>query len=345
MEHTPPTTLPTAIDRRRTILPGLVGFGLVTFAATLSVHPSLLAAVGLPTVGLAPLFVVLPAALVSYLLPAWVMHTTVWELDAQRRIAQEDALAARDASAAKSRFLANMSHELRTPLSAIIGYSELLREDADQMTAAELRDGLTRVERSAHHLLGLVNDVLDLSKVEAGKMELDIHAFDASEPLATVIQSTRTLVAARHNELVVEMGALGVLHTDSVKVTQCVLNLVSNAARFTENGTVTVRAWRDIERALIVEVVDTGVGIAPDQLSRLFQDFTQADPSTRRHHGGTGLGLSLTRALCALMQGRVTVESEVGVGSTFRLWIPDLRHAMSAASLDPMSRGEALSGK
>lgn len=283
--------------------------------------------------------------LVSISVPTLVMYATITELGEQRQIAQQEARAARDASLAKSRFLANMSHEFRTPLSAIIGYSEFIHEGADMMDADELRENLENVVTSAHHLLHLVNDVLDLSKVEAGKMELDIRAFDAKEPIAAVLTSTRTLIAARRNELVVEVGALGVLHTDSVKLSQCVLNLVSNAAKFTENGTITVRAWRDIERALFVEVSDTGVGIEADQMERLFQEFSQAHPTTARHFGGTGLGLSLTRAFCQLMQGEVDVKSVVGQGSTFRLRIPDLRHAMSASSLDEMSRGEALSGK
>ncbi|MCB9669991.1 MAG: HAMP domain-containing histidine kinase [Alphaproteobacteria bacterium] len=283
--------------------------------------------------------------LVSLGVPAWVMHATVRQLHAQRDRAEREARAAEEASQAKSRFLANMSHELRTPLNAIIGYAELVHEEADDLEPDDLREQVDRVVVSAKHLLRLVNDVLDLSKVEAGRMELEIRPVLARQPLVDVVEAAAPLVQNNRNVLITEIGDLGVIHTDSTKVAQCVLNLVANASKFTTDGTITVRAWRDIERSLFVEVQDTGIGIAPDDLERLFQEFTQADASTTRRYGGTGLGLSLTRALCELAGGRVEVESTQGEGSTFRLVFPDLRQREKAASFPAITAGEALSGK
>lgn len=292
---------------------------------------------------------VVPIALACFLLGArWggrAMAPTLDALQQEREQADQERLAAREASQAKSRFLANMSHELRTPLSAIIGYSELVQEEADDLEPDEVREHVEKVVISAKHLLRLVNDVLDLSKVEAGKMQLEVRRFDAREPIESVISAARQLVEDGGNQLVVDMGELGPIHTDSTKVSQCLLNLVANAAKFTSDGTITVRAWRDIERSLFVEVVDTGIGIAPDAMDRLFQEFTQADTSTTRRFGGTGLGLSVTRALARLAGGDVEVESSLGEGSTFSLRFPDLRQDVSPSSRPAMSVGEALSGK
>ncbi|MCA9568866.1 MAG: HAMP domain-containing histidine kinase, partial [Myxococcales bacterium] len=274
------------------------------------------------------------------------LNMMVEELQAmtqQLSVARDRALAA---TAAKSTFLANMSHELRTPLNAIIGYGELIQDELTMMDGVEdTVEDVEKILKAAKHLLRLISDVLDLSKVEAGRMELEIRPVLARQPLVDVVEAAAPLVQNNRNVLITEIGDLGVIHTDSTKVAQCVLNLVANASKFTTDGTITVRAWRDIERSLFVEVQDTGIGIAPDDLERLFQEFTQADASTTRRYGGTGLGLSLTRALCELAGGRVEVESTQGEGSTFRLVFPDLRQREKAASFPAITAGEALSGK
>ncbi len=238
--------------------------------------------------------------------------------------ARDGALAA---SRAKSAFLANMSHELRTPLNAIIGYAELIEEEFEgAQDATHLKD-LRRIGTSAFHLLALINDVLDVSKIEAGKMDVFIETFDANALIEDVAETVETLAARNQNQLVVEfLGEHRTVAGDRTKVRQILYNLLSNACKFTDHGTITLRAEvaADDEGVewLEIEVVDSGIGIPADRLEELFQPFRQADESTTRKYGGTGLGLAITRSFCELMGGTVLASSVVGQGSTFAVRIP-----------------------
>lgn len=249
-------------------------------------------------------------------------------LDLSERMRTEDALReARDhaleANRAKSVFLANMSHELRTPLNAIIGYSEMLQEHADEAQDASLGADLKRIYSSGKHLLSLINDVLDLSKIEAGKMELFVSRFEICPLVADVSATVHPLLEKNANRLVVDCPPTsGTMEADETKVRQIVLNLVSNALKFTENGEISVSIVRENDDWVSFCVSDTGIGMDPRQLSLLFQDFTQVDASTTRRHGGTGLGLAISRKFCHMMGGEITVRSEIGVGSTFTARIP-----------------------
>ena len=252
----------------------------------------------------------------------WVgTHTDITE----RKLAEEELEAARDAAEAanraKSQFLANMSHELRTPLSAVIGYSEMLEEEMED-TAPGLLPDIQKIQSNARHLLSLINDVLDLSKIEAERMTLFAEPFEVARLLDDVVATAGALVKQKSNHLDVDApGTLGSMNTDQVKLRQCLLNLVSNAAKFTENGRLVLRARRDGD-VLEFAVTDTGIGMTPEQLNKLFERFTQADVSTTRRFGGTGLGLAITRAFCRLMGGDVTVTSVAGQGSTFTIRVP-----------------------
>ena len=234
--------------------------------------------------------------------------------------------AARQATQAKSAFLANMSHELRTPLNAIIGYSEMLSEDAEAAGQADQIADLRRIQTAGKHLLGLINGVLDLSKVEAGKMKLYLETFDVAKVIEEVAGTARPLVENNGNRLQVHCPPdIGSLKEDITKVRQVLLNLLSNAGKFTENGVVTLDVWREDRRDgswMFFRVKDTGIGMTPEQRSRLFQPFMQADAATSRKYGGTGLGLALCQNFCTMMGGEVTVESEMGKGSAFTVRLP-----------------------
>jgi signal transduction histidine kinase/CheY-like chemotaxis protein len=257
----------------------------------------------------------------------WVgTHTDVTE----RTLAEQQLAAAKEvaesANRAKSQFLANMSHELRTPLSAVIGYAEMLAEELEDLKQDQLLPDLAKIESNARHLLSLINDVLDLSKIEAGRMTVAAEAFEVRRLLDDVVAATTSLAERKENRFVVDLGdAAGAMNTDQVKVRQCLLNLISNAAKFTEKGTITLAARREREAGrdwLRFAVTDTGIGMTEEQLTRLFQRFSQADESTTRQFGGTGLGLALTRAFCRMMGGDVTVTSKQGEGSTFTIRLP-----------------------
>ena len=233
---------------------------------------------------------------------------------------------AESASRAKSTFLANMSHELRTPLTGIIGYSELLQRGVEHSGQTELVPDLVRIQKAGNHLLAIINDILDLSKIEADKMGIFTERLDFALLLQDVVNTASPLIERNSNTIQVDLPAdLGVIHSDSTKMRQILLNLLSNAGKFTEHGHITLRAMRESSSAtdwMSISITDTGIGISPNQLNRLFAEFTQADPSTTRKYGGTGLGLALSRRLCMLLGGDISVESTLGSGSTFTVRIP-----------------------
>jgi signal transduction histidine kinase/DNA-binding response OmpR family regulator len=245
-----------------------------------------------------------------------------------RKNYEKTLTAARDQAEAMSRtkstFLANMSHELRTPLNAIIGYSEILQEDAAAKDDKEPIEDLRRIESAGRHLLGLINNILDLSKIEAGKMDVFIEEIDIQALFKEVLSIVKPL--ADKNENVVEVvcpADIGTFRSDQTKVKQCLLNLLSNANKFTSKGTLTLTAAREGNARVSFRVSDTGVGMTKEQLGRLFEAFSQADVSTSKRFGGTGLGLAITRHFCTMLSGDVTVESSPGKGSTFTIILPD----------------------
>src|SRR5262249_30809300 len=251
------------------------------------------------------------------------------------------------ASHHKSQFLANMSHELRTPLNAIIGLTEMMVADAPRFGTEKAAEPLRRVHRAGTHLLGLINQVLDLSKIEAGKLELNIESVLLAPVLEDVAGTARSLAEQNKNRLTVDYPKEpGRLLVDSMRLRQILLNLLSNACKFTKSGEVSLSAARKVvdgRNWIEFSVSDTGIGIKPDQLQKLFEEFSQGDSSTARRYGGTGLGLAITRELCRLMGGEVTVTSEVGKGSTFVVRLPaQLEQPATALSSTSADRDAAL---
>lgn len=247
-------------------------------------------------------------------------------LMAQQHDLQMAVETAQSASRAKSAFLANMSHELRTPLNAIIGYSEMLQEDADAEGLSSHIPDLKRIQTAGTHLLSLINDVLDLSKIEAGKTSLELRSFTVSTLIEDVVSTVQPLISRNKNILLIEGGSqLGKMYSDETKLRQSLVNLLSNAAKFTEQGTVTLSIRRESEMEgdwMCFQVSDTGIGIPRDQTARLFTDFTQVDSSTTRKYGGTGLGLAISRRYCQQLGGDIKVISDLGKGSVFTIGIP-----------------------
>jgi PAS domain S-box-containing protein len=234
--------------------------------------------------------------------------------------------AADAANQAKSAFLATMSHELRTPMNAILGYSEILMEDAQDKGQEDFIPDLQKIHASGNHLLNLINNILDLSKIEAGKMDLFLESFVISRVIEDVVSTIRPLVEKNANALKVHCAAdLGAMHADLTKVRQSLFNLLSNACKFTENGTITLEASRELIDDIDwikFSVSDTGIGMAPDQMEKLFQPFVQGDASTSRKFGGTGLGMTITHRFCQMMGGEISAASEPGRGTTFTIRLP-----------------------
>lgn len=230
---------------------------------------------------------------------------------------------AEQANQSKSMFLANISHELRTPLNAVIGYSEMLQEECQNRGLVELIPDLANIEKAAKMLLFLINDILDISKVEAGKMELYPETFEVACLIEEVMETAEPLAHKNRNRIRATCSpAAGEIYADLARFRQSILNLVSNACKFTEDGLITLEASRSPNGWLEISVADTGIGISVEQSEKLFRPFTQADASTTRKYGGTGLGLALSRELCRKMGGDILVESRPGEGSTFTIQIP-----------------------
>jgi len=261
------------------------------------------------------------------------LQTRTRELEEEishRKQAQEELLKAKyiaeEASRAKSTFLANMSHELRTPLNAIIGYSEMLEEEAQDAATVETVQDLRKIKSAGKHLLALINDVLDLSKIEAGKMGLHLETFEVAGMIEEIVTTLRPAIEKNSNTLRVHVAdEVGMMRADITKVRQILFNLLSNACKFTDNGTISVDVEQSTEDGLDwlrFRVSDTGIGISAKQKNNLFQEFAQADTSIARKYGGTGLGLAITHRFVQLMKGRIEVESQTGEGSVFAVYLP-----------------------
>lgn len=249
---------------------------------------------------------------------------TEMERTAAATRAKDEAMTA---SEFKSQFLANMSHELRTPLNAIIGYSEMLHDDAEDQGLSHFIPDLQKIRGAGKHLLGLINDILDISKIEAGKMELYLESFDISTMIQEVAATIHPLLEKNGNKLIINCAdQLNSMYGDLTKIRQILFNLLSNASKFTEKGLVTLSVSRDTGSGdkdwIIFNVADSGIGMTPEQLGKLFQAFTQADASTTRKYGGTGLGLTISRLFSEMMGGEISVTSEAGKGSVFTVRVP-----------------------
>jgi signal transduction histidine kinase len=337
--------LPSDIEIRGVallVLASMLASGTIFYSAYLPAHHAYVVCCALPIAGASfwhgssssILFGAVTFAYIAMILRAArdfhrrIRRTIRTQLENEGLIA--GLMAAKDAAElanrTKTQFLANMSHELRTPLNAVIGYSEMLLEDAENEHREEQVADLRRINGAGQHLLALVNDVLDLSKIEAGRMELSVSRLDLRSFIDDILATCRPLIDANGNQLdLIRMPALGNIAGDATKLRQVLLNLLGNAAKFTRNGriTVTVRRETDAEGEWVaIAVHDTGIGIDPEVIGKLFHNFTQADASTATKYGGTGLGLALSRKLCRLMGGEIAVESEPGRGSCFTMRVP-----------------------
>jgi signal transduction histidine kinase/DNA-binding response OmpR family regulator len=257
------------------------------------------------------------------------------------KIADEARQRAEEANRTKSEFLANMSHELRTPLNAIIGYSEILEEDAADQGQDCLINDIKKIRNAGKHLLSLINDVLDLAKIESGKVDLYLESFDVNKMVKDVVETLQPTCEKNNNRMVIDCPEnIGLMRSDFTKVRQSLFNLLSNAIKFTHNGEVKLRVERqrvknktgEVQKFLHFIVQDTGIGMKPEQCKKLFQAFSQADSSTTRKYGGTGLGLVITQNFINMMGGEVAVESEYGVGSIFTLKLPQISRQFAKKS-------------
>lgn len=270
----------------------------------------------------------------------------ITELKRRQNELEEAKELADSANTAKSQFVANMSHELRTPLNAIIGYSEMLIEEAQDLNLEDFEPDLQRIRGAGKHLLGLINDILDFAKIEAGKMDVLIEPFDVATLVSQVEGTIAPLIAKNENTFELSIDDdLGGMESDETKIRQSLFNLLSNASKFTKQGTVSLKVraidGRDPGGRIEFRVEDTGIGMTPEQKDKLFQAFTQADASTSRNYGGTGLGLAITKEFCRMLGGDVRVESEPGEGSAFTITLP---RTCPQAEPAPSIRGDGQAG-
>jgi signal transduction histidine kinase len=245
------------------------------------------------------------------------------ELANQNELLRRQALELEQASAAKSQFLANVSHELRTPLNAILGYAAMTLQGVSGELTAPQRRNLSRIDANARHLLMLINEILDITRIEAGRMPIQIVHFSLPDLIREVTMELEPIIAKSNLQFVTRIPSeLPLLRTDRQKVKQIVVNLLSNALKFTQAGSITIKAEMAGRRMVCISVVDTGIGIPKVDHTKIFEDFRQVDSTPRRAYGGTGLGLSICRRLTTMLRGTLKVESRVGHGSTFSLTIP-----------------------
>jgi signal transduction histidine kinase len=245
------------------------------------------------------------------------------ELARQNELLRRQALELEQASAAKSQFLANVSHELRTPLNAILGYAAMTLQGVSGDLSAPQRRNLSRIDANARHLLTLINDILDITRIEAGRMPIQVTAFNVTELLREVTTELEPIIVRSGLKVETKVSSeMPTIRTDRQKVKQIVVNLLSNALKFTPKGSVTIRAQISGKHAITIDVIDTGIGIARPDQQRVFEDFRQVDSTPRRVYGGTGLGLSICRRLAAMLRGTLKVESKIAKGSTFTLTLP-----------------------
>jgi len=249
------------------------------------------------------------------------LEQRIAERTAELAVARDEALAANHT---KSLFLANMSHELRTPLNAIKGYSELIEEIARENGYDQILGDVDNIQSAGNHLLSIVNNVLDLSKIEAGKMEFELREFQIAELINEVVASVNPLVQKNNNQLEIHYDdSVTTMYTDETRVSQVLINLIANAAKFTENGFITFSIKKHQQHSLVIFTIeDTGIGISPHQINSLFEEFTQADTSTTRKYGGTGLGLALSKRICELLGGQISVVSQINRGTKFTICLP-----------------------
>jgi signal transduction histidine kinase len=252
------------------------------------------------------------------------VHSATAELAEQNEKLRRQAIQLEQASTAKSQFLANMSHEFRTPLNAILGYTHLMLQGVNGELTATQKKNLTRIDSNGRHLLEVINEILDITRIEAGRMPLKLSDFPLPELLQEVMAEMDPIIQRSRVAVSTSLAPrLPVVHSDRQKVKQIVLNLLSNALKFTHEGSVRVAAdWHPSTSMVSISVEDTGIGIDAENLEKVFEDFQQVDSSPTRAYGGTGLGLSICRRLAAMMGGRITVQSELGKGSTFTLHVP-----------------------
>ena len=297
-------------------LPLMVGaVGVIMIVGTLYIHYQ-------PEIEFTGYLILVVAVFLNQNVQLKMLHETVAAMNVALAQRARDA---EEATGAKSRLLANMSHELRTPLNAIIGISEMLHEDAVADGSAEIASSHERIVRAGKHLLGLIDDILDLSKIEAGRIELDSVSVDVAQLMADVEVTARPLADKGGNKLEIQCDAsVGAVRGDPLRIRQAILNLASNACKFTENGRVSIEVVKDhAEEGDCIRflVKDTGIGVAPEKLDVIFDEFSQVRDATGKY-GGTGLGLTISRRLCNLMGGDITAESTLNAGSTFTIRLP-----------------------